>query len=263
MSDKSTFDVYRKISSESGGPPGICLVSHNVFWFQGVPFATDTPSFHRSKIVTQLASLYREINPDVICLQELQNRDAAAAVAKELEMKYIFRSGGSYPQYGGVVLSRWPMEEIALPQGFVPDRILISVKIFPDGAQAFQLANIHLPSNRQRGAEGSQTQRLRELSLVMEHADILLGDFNERPDGQCAALLKKEGFVDAAEVCGAGELSSNIGTYRGDQIWLSGKKADALQGYFVIPKERLAINDGEKKFLSDHLPVGCLLNKGD
>lgn len=260
MNDKSTFDVFYKVPLESKQQHGMCIVSHNTFWFQGVPFATDQPPAPRTEMMKQLCSLYREINPDVLCLQELQSFDVAEAVANELGMEYVFRSGGSYPQYGGAVLSRWPIEEIALPDDFVPDRILILVKIFPQDAPPLHLVNIHLPSSRQRGAEDSQQQRLREVALVLDQADVLLGDFNEHPNGQCAAMLKEKGFVDTAETCAAGEIHSNLWTYRGDQIWLSNEKSNALQGCLVVPKERLALTDGEKEYLSDHLPVGCLLS---
>lgn len=174
-------------------------------------------------------------------------------------MEYIFRPGGSYPQYGGAIFSRWPMEEVSLPQSESVDRVLIQAEISAENASSFRLVNAHLPSSRQRGAEGAQQQRLKELSLVIDQADVILGDFNETPDGQCATLLQSKGFVDAALACSAGEVQSNFWSYRGDQIWLSAEMANMLQSYFVVPKERMALCDGEKTSLSDHLLIGCLL----
>jgi endonuclease/exonuclease/phosphatase family metal-dependent hydrolase len=240
----------------------VCIVAHNVFWFQGVPFATDTPPAPCREILERLCALYKETRADVLCLQEIQSKAAARTVAETLNMKYIFSAGGGYPQYGGAVFSRWPMEEISLPQDILPDRVLQQVRIYPEKNHPLSLVNTHLPSHRQRGAAGGQKQRLQELSLVARQADLLLGDFNEKPDGRCAAFLEEQGYIDVAQMCSARNEATNLAGaagFRGDHIWLSKEKADLLQGYFVIPQERLALEDAEKTFLSDHLPIGCTL----
>lgn len=246
-------------------PPGhrkrCTLVSHNVFWFQGVPFLTDQPAAPQAEIWKRLCEIYQTIQPDVLCLQEIQSDAVAQAVAERLGMAHVYHRGGNFPQYGGAVFSRWPMQEIAFPQDVSIDRVLLGVAVHLPDFPALHLANVHLPSSRQRGAEGGQTQRLLELSMLTGKADLLLGDFNETPDGKSAAFLKERGYADVAEICGAGKEPSNIAAsgHRGDMIWLSENLTSRLDGYFVIPKEKLAFNDLEKTFLSDHLPVGCFL----
>jgi exonuclease III len=240
---------------------GLTIVSHNVFWFQGAPFLTDQPPAPRPEILQRLCEMYRTMRPDVLCLQEIQGESVARTVAETLDMAHIYRRGGNYPQYGGAVFSRRPLEEIAFAQDVSIDRVSLGVAVhFPEGP-ALRLANVHLPSGRQRGAEGGQKQRLLELSAVAGQVDLLLGDYNETPNGQSAAFLKERGYVDVAETCGAGDEPSNViaAGYRGDMIWIAEKMAGDLQGYFVVPKEKLAIDEREKTFLSDHLPVGCFV----
>jgi endonuclease/exonuclease/phosphatase family metal-dependent hydrolase len=260
MNEGNSVKLFRAESYSSQARGVFCILSHNVFWFQGAPFLPETPPDPRPEILAQLCSLYREIAPDVLCLQELQSPETAETVATELCMKYIFHAGGRHTQYGGAVFSRWPMEEIALPQGEVPDRILIQARVFLADAPPLCVVNTHLPSGRQRGDVNAQKQRLHELSLVLQHADLLLGDFNESPDGPCSGLLQREHFVDAALACFAGRTPSNIAGHRGDHVWLSAQAAPGLQSYFVAPKERLALDDQGKVFLSDHLPLGCYLS---
>lgn len=256
---ETSSQIFYKTPQHKDIQHGITIMAHNVFWFQGVPFATDAPPEPRLDILEKLCALYKGIQPDVLCLQEIQSEETARLVAAQLEMEYLFRAGGGYPQYGGATFSRRPMEEIPLPEDTSPDRILIGTRVRFEGGRKLNIMNIHLPSNRQRGAEGGQKQRLLEVSRAFGEMDVLLGDFNERPDGPCAALLKKNGFVDAAEICGAGETPSNLSRKRGDQVWLPEAQVDSLGAYFYLTKEQLAIQNPEKQFLSDHLPVGCLI----
>src|SRR5690606_9781606 len=121
----------------------------------------------------------------------------------------------------------------------------LRVKIHLTENDTLNLANIHLPSNRQRGASGGQERRLEELSHVLGKADILLGDFNEFPNGQCTSLLEAAGYIDTAEACQAGTTPSNIAGKRGDQVWVIKDKIDMLQSYFYIPQEQLTLADPE------------------
>ena len=53
-------------------PATITILSHNVFWFQGVPFLTDRPGPPLTGVISGLLKLYRASAPDVVCLQEVQ-----------------------------------------------------------------------------------------------------------------------------------------------------------------------------------------------
>jgi endonuclease/exonuclease/phosphatase family metal-dependent hydrolase len=182
-----------------------------------------------------------------------------------------FTPGGRHPQYGGAVLSRWPIEVLA-PDDTV-DRIVQRVAVrLPDG-HALRLAHVHLPSNRQRGREGG-AERLAEIQLIVPDAaaaaaqpraatpHVILGDFNERPDDPCATYLGRLGYVDAGQASGQGNVPTSLGRSRGDQVWLPPAAAPCLARYHVTAKERLAnLPPGSaglppgKTSLSDHLPV--------
>jgi endonuclease/exonuclease/phosphatase family metal-dependent hydrolase len=237
------------------------LVTHNVFWCQGVPFAGDQPGAASAAVVADLLTLYREIEPDVLCLQEIQDETIAGAFGTALGLTCHFTPGGRYPQYGGAVLSRWPIEVLGLDD--TVDRIVQRVTArLPDG-QTLRLAHVHLPSSRQRGREGGAAERLAEIQLIAPNAaaaqsttpHVVLGDFNERPDGPCATYLARVGYVDAAQPSGQGDVPTSLGRSRGDQIWLSRELVPRLAGYHVTTKERLAGLPPGKTSLSDHLPV--------
>jgi endonuclease/exonuclease/phosphatase family metal-dependent hydrolase len=244
------------------------LVTHNVFWCQGVPFAGDQPGGALFLVMVDLVALYREIGPAVLCLQEIQEESVATIFGRALGFSRHFTPGGRYPQYGGAVLSRWPIE--VLPPEDTVDRIVQRVAIrLPDG-QTLRLAHVHLPSSRQRGREGGAAERLAEIQMVAPDAavaqsatpHVILGDFNEPPDGPCATYLGRLGYVDAGQVSGQGDVPTSLGRSRGDQVWLSPEAAPRLAGYHVTAKERLAdlppgsagLHPG-KTSLSDHLPV--------
>ena len=257
---KTLARIFAK--APSGLQKRFILVSHNVFWFQGVPFLTDQPAAPEQTILKRLCDVYQTIQPDVLCLQEIQSDAVAQAVTEQLGMAHIYHRGGSYPQYGGAVFSRWPMEEIAFTHDVSIDRVLIGVAVHLPDSAPLRLVNVHLPSSRQRGAEGGQAQRLLELSAVTGQVDMLLGDYNESPQGKSAAFLKGHNYRDVAQTCSAGTEPSNIASsgLRGDMIWMSEKLTSRLHSYFVVPKEKLAIDDPEKTFLSDHLPIGCFIH---
>lgn len=260
-----------------GGKKGsrIRILCHNVFWFQGVPFATDQPGAAQPEILAALIQLYISMKVDLLCLQEIQNEGTARAVAErvdgDLGAHLLYRPGNVHRQYGALILSRWPLKELPNPPTPSLDRVIIRVQVQLDGSKPFVLSNVHLPSGRQRGPEGGRAQRLAEIPVAMgiaegctHRTDVIVGDFNERPDGPCAELLKAGGYQDAAVLCGAGEEPSTLSGSRGDQIWVAEQPTQArlfVESYFVVPKEGLAIGSATgpstgKTFLSDHLPIG-------
>lgn len=254
--------AYYPSPANGHAQPAIRLVSHNAFWFQDSSFALDAPPAPRADVLEQLCALYRKLRADVLCLQEVQSEITAQKIAGLLEMEYLFRAGGGHSQYGGAVFSRWPMQEMSFPGEFVPDRVLLRVQVRPETARPLRLVNVHLPSHRQLGVEAGRRQRLKELALVAGEADLLLGDFNEKPEGPCASFLRQCDYADVARVCSAGNTRNNLARppgFRGDHIWLSQKRTKELLGYFYVPRRRLALRGTAQTFLSDHLPIGCEL----
>ena len=59
----------------------LTVLSHNAFWFQGVPFATDIPPEPDLEIVKRLCEIYRRTDPDAVCLQEIHSATNTILVA--------------------------------------------------------------------------------------------------------------------------------------------------------------------------------------
>lgn len=250
------------------GPERFRIVSHNVFWFQGVPFSSDQPPAPDERIFKELIDLYQQIDPDMISFQEIQSADTAEALANALGFHFVYTEGRAYPQYGGAVLSRQPVEFIPLPSESPVERVIQRVRLHPEGRSPLTLSNVHLPSGRQGGPEAGRAQRLAEIPLAMgkstnsDHfTDVIVGDFNENPNGPCADFLKKQGYDDTAQLCGAEMTSSSsLRSKRGDQIWLSKRMISRLQAYFTVHIEHMISGADGKEFISDHLPIGIDLN---
>jgi endonuclease/exonuclease/phosphatase family metal-dependent hydrolase len=255
-----------------------------------VPFAGDGPGAADPQVVAALVALYRELAPDVLCLQEVQAAAVAHTFGAALGLGAVYAPGGRLTQYGGAVLSRWPVQQeppasslgerrgasAAASDAPDVDRVSQRLRVLLPGGPALRLAHVHLPSNRQRGPEDGAARRLAEVRLVAAErragaggappggaggegkaaADVILGDFNERPDGPCARFLGACGYVEAAPAGGRADASSTLGIRRVDQVWLAPRAARALAGYVAVEAARLAGRPATKTSLSDHLPVG-------
>jgi endonuclease/exonuclease/phosphatase family metal-dependent hydrolase len=237
------------------------LVSHNVFWLQGAPFVGDRPGPFDPVVLEGLAGVYRELAPDVLCLQEIQSAETAAALGEALGLPHRYSAGGRHAQYGGMVLSRFPLESLPLRE--TVDRVIQRFRVAGPGGATLVFANVHLPSNKHRGREGGAAERAAELPLVVgadgESTGVALGDFNEPPDGPCARTLASWGYVDAAAHDGQGDRPSSIKGSRGDHVWLAPDVVASLVRYLAVEAERLAFThpaDATKTHLSDHLPIG-------
>jgi len=138
------------------------LITHNVFWLQGMPFLGDQPGSADPDVLDALSRLYVDLQPDVLCLQEVQSRGVVEALAAALGLGWCYAPGGRYPQYGAAVLSRWEMEVRPTSPALL-DRVVLRVRVQPVGHASMLISNVHLPSNRQRGPEDGAAQRLAEL----------------------------------------------------------------------------------------------------
>jgi endonuclease/exonuclease/phosphatase family metal-dependent hydrolase len=165
--------------------PGVIrLLSHNVDWFQGHPFQGDRPGAVDDRVLRECVRLYRRLQPNVLCLQEIQSASAAAAVGAALAVGSQYLAGGDFPQYGGCVLSDAAVP-VASPGELRPARIWQRFNLPVAGllGSPLRCVNVHSPSDRQLGA-ASQTQRLSEFRAGLAESppvDVILGDFNERP----------------------------------------------------------------------------------
>ncbi len=237
----------------------ITVLSHNVFWFQGMPFATDQPPAPDPAVLSGLCHLYRTLEPDVVCLQEVQSREAFEMVAQQLEMEGCWSAGVDLPQYGAATF--WhpgcgKMLTDAHRSSLEVQRIWQTAEVSA-GESVLTVANLHLPSARQLGDAGAAKQRLAELQDVLTVRaagyDLIAGDLNEQPDGDLSSSLKQQGYVDLARTLPTAPPTTFNGG-RGDYLWLNGSSRWKLREFTTVCRETL-VREGNGRYLSDHLPL--------
>jgi endonuclease/exonuclease/phosphatase family metal-dependent hydrolase len=235
----------------------ITLLSHNIFWLQGVPFLTDRPEGPRPDVLDALVRIYNRVEPDVICLQEVQSAEAFDRIQSALGLQGAYCPGAVHPQYGGATL--WESGRL-VTDGLVahdpPHRIRQLVEVAIDGAPRLTVCHVHLPSNRQLGKEASALRRVEEIRAATASVpDVVVGDFNEFAGGKVSVFLTDSGYVDVAAARGMGDVPSSIGGRRGDQIWVRKDLEHRVAEYGVLRKEDLKTDLPGITHLSDHLPL--------
>lgn len=245
--------------------PPLIILSHNTFWFQGFPFPTDIPPEPEAVVLKQLCAIYREAKADVICLQEIQSREAFEMVSKQLEMPGCYCPGTILPQYGGAVFWRQGQGSLvhdSQTASLATQRMWQIVDI-NSGHGRLRIGNIHLPSSRQLGHIGAQAQRIAELrdalTICEAPPDVIVGDLNEQPSGQIDEFLKSHAYIDAAVLARRADLPTNLGTGRGDYIWIKKQNECRTTTYNVMQKQGFACKMLKKEYLSDHLPLWITL----
>ena len=243
----------------------LTVLSHNAFWFQGVPFLSDVPPEPHPEVLKRLCAIYREVNPDVICLQEVQGQETFEMVSAHLGTTGYYSPGIVLPQYGGAV--SWHPDSgriISSSQGSVvkTQRMWQTVEVAGNDCR-LRICNAHLPSERQLGRERAATQRIAELEDAIRSCeagpDVITGDFNERPAGPVGECLERHGYVDTAVLSDSADVPTNIGDGRGDYIWIKRQLGNCMVEYGVAGKQELACDDTGKQYLSDHLPLWITL----
>ena len=236
------------------------VLSHNAFWFQGSLFPTVRPPAPDSGILKRLCAIYRQINPDIICLQEVQDQGTFEMVSEHLGMPGCYCPGTKLPQYGGAVLWRpHSARQIRNSQGsaLTTQRMWQAVEVKEDDC-CLRICNVHLPSGAQLGPERAATQRIAELQDLIRSCqtglDIIVGDFNEHPGGSMGGYMESHGYVDAAVLSGRTWKPTSVFEGRGDYAWIK-KQIGCGLTYDVAAKHELACDDTGKQYLSDHLPL--------
>lgn len=240
------------------------IVSHNVFWFQGHPFATDRPGAADAHILDSLCALYRSLSPAVLCLQEIQDQATFLAVQARLEMDGAYCPGGHLPQYGGAVFWRTDGRCIADSRtAGSPIQRMWQLVEARAGDLRIRVCNVHLPSNRQLGPEASGPRRVEDLRSAIETTsgppDILAGDLNELPGGPVGQYAAACGYADAAVLTRREALPTNLAGSRGDWILIRRDLAHALTDYHAVPAADVELERESKTHLSDHLPLWVTL----
>ena len=238
------------------------IVSHNAYWFQGCPSLWGNEQAHAyPAVVAALAALYRELETDVVCVQEVPDAATAQELAHELAARAEYCAGRVLVDYGGAILVRRhdarfrDLTRQPGQSGPTHERVCLEATVvLPDGRD-LRVVNLHLPSNRFDPAPRAAERRREELvALVSRRArpHIVAGDMNSLPGHEVTALLHDAGYVDAAEVAGLGDVPT-AGQRRIDYVWACQELARTMVSYEVIADERFAMPEGGR--LSDHCPV--------
>ncbi len=235
------------------------IVSHNAFWFQGMPFTTDRPGEPVQAVMDALVGIYLELRPDVLALQELQDRATFERLARAVGMPGTYAEGAELGQYGVATFYRngQPVADGKAGQPR-PQRMWQTVELPGRRLPAVRVCNIHLPSSRQLGRELAVQRRVAELRSVLcspEPPAVLLGDLNEPPGGPVGRCLMSLGYLDAAVVTGQAHRPTNVAGKRGDQIWVQRRLEGCIHGYGTLPRERMVGDAAARTFLSDHFPL--------
>lgn len=160
----------------SSGPNTVRILTWNVHAGVGPDGVYDLP---------RIAALVRRHEPDIVALQEIDSRgrgsDAFAYMSKALgshaaEARTIVTPDGDY---GHVLISRWPMTEIAIHDLSVtrrePRRAIETIVQTPYGP--LHLASVHLGlSLRERR---QQAAMLSAIAGTARQTTVMLGDFND------------------------------------------------------------------------------------
>ncbi|NRA37618.1 MAG: hypothetical protein HRU15_05720 [Planctomycetes bacterium] len=229
-----------------------------------MPFASDQPTAANPTILSGLKELYSKQDIQLHCFQEVQSQGAASAAAKVLSQSALYTSGNHMPQYGGAALSNYTIQQIDC-SAFDFNRLCQLFKISIESRQ-LKIANVHLPSNRHLGIEGSQKQKRIEMEKLFQthpDIDIICGDFNNYEGSDIYQLMQDTGYIDSAELFKLKHQSTFVpdDNKRGDFIWISAALSQSVTHYEVLPKESLKIENNH--YLSDHLPVIIHLELSD
>lgn len=150
----------------------------------------------------RIARVIRDSRADLVALQEIDvNTQRTGRVDQAAEYIRLTGLNGQFGKaidfqggaYGGMLLSRWPMEDFtvhALPNPAKREqRIAIAARIHPPGQPRFQFVGLHLDASRGDEDRWLQAARLQELFGASTEPVILAGDFNDRPESRVMQKL--------------------------------------------------------------------------
>lgn len=235
------------------------ILSHNAYWFQGHPFSDSRPGPPNPPILGALARLYRELSPDAVCLQEVQDEPSFAEAASALKFEGHYCPGGRRPHYGGAVFwrrGRYLGDWRDAPA--TPQRVWQVFEVPLRPGVAVSVAGVHLTSARHMSEAEASCTRVADLTCLLDVGKkpiVIAGDFNEPPSGSASAFLAHQGYIDVATLVDDAPASTGVNKSRSDQIWLLESCLPAFRGFTAISWERLACHVPGKTTLSDHLPL--------
>lgn len=209
----------------------------------------------------KIAAILREINADIIALQEIENDKVLADLAAISGYEYRVFSSTKGAPIGLGLLSRikpaW-VREFSVPR--FKTRNVLEAMFFVDGA-SFSVFNVHFPAyNGGRGVPAAK-EAAKVVARVAPRAlnSIIMGDFNSPYGAQfiLKGLLKNGEYKDLWDfIKDPKERYSHLGgqSFRAiDHILLSKGFFTKHSGLSFV--KFLVFKDDRYKNYSDHLPI--------
>ena len=156
----------------------------------------------------RIARVIRRLNPDVVALQEIDNKATRSGKVDEAERlgeltglrhhafgRFMDFQGGGY---GMAIISRYPLSDVTdlrLPDGAEPRTSLV---VTVDAPNPFRFASVHFYA--------TEEQRLAQAKTLLEFLDkrqdlpcVIAGDFNSKPDSPVLELFHDWNIPDKGD----------------------------------------------------------------
>jgi len=205
-------------------------------------------------IPARIAAVLREVDADVIALQEVLDQQAEA-ISAELKLPFVLGENRKHHGfgYGNVVLSRFPigmMRNYDLSVRGREERGCLRADLLVDDGTVLHVFNVHLGTalieRRHQGRKLIAPELLNHEEIGAPR--IVLGDFNEWTKGLATRLLRSH--LESADVRGHLRRSK---TYPGLLPFLH---LDHIYYDSVLKLEKLDLHRTRKALVaSDHLPL--------
>ena len=235
-------------------PTDLRVVTYNIKHGRGMDEKVD---------LARTAAVLKPLNPDVVGLQEVDDRASrsgsvpeAEHLGKALGMNHAFGKfmdfqGGAY---GMGILVRHPIvrtESVTLPVGNEPRIALVVETRLPDG-RTITIINVHFDWVRDDGFRFAQASVLTKYLDALKTPYVLIGDFNDGPDSRTLALFKSRA-TEARKPAGASfTFPSDKPEREIDYVFFSPSSAFTAREVRVI----------DEQVASDHRPVLAVLARG-
>lgn len=222
---------------------------------------------NRDFILEQIRLALREMNADILFLQEVQGDhgqekyqipDWKTAIqfeylADSVWPHFAYGKNAIYPEghHGNAILSKFPIIDWvnhSISTNRFEHRGLLKVKIqIPETGQEILLANTHMDLT-QKGRDLQTQLLIKHMKPEMDMPWILVGDFN---DWNKKVSPKIEGALGAKEV-----FKTLHGKYPATfPSFMPMLSLDRIFTHKIIPTTAYALTDSHWKNLSDHLPL--------
>lgn len=217
------------------------------------------PYRFRKSALEDIRSLMRDLNPDVVFLQEVfgGSERQFEFLADSFWRHFAYGKNAVYPSgdHGNVILSKFPIKEwenFDLSTNRLERRGILHARLeIPDQDKELHAFCTHLDLLEKNRFK--QIQKIRKVlreRLPSKHPSILAGDFNDWTDNVATRFEKDSGFMEIGRKLHQNPLKTFPSIWPMlplDRIYARDLKAISLE---VVHKERAL-----QRLISDHLPL--------